>query len=96
MKKIGIIGAMELEVEALKAQLTDPVITTRAGMRFYEGTLNGAAVVVVQSGIGKVNAALCVQVLADLFSHCLYFRLLWTRPDVVLCGTEAQGRTSSR
>ena len=68
MKKIGIIGAMELEVEALKAQLTDPVITTRAGMRFYEGTLNGAAVVVVQSGIGKVNAALCVQVLADLFS----------------------------
>jgi len=68
MKKIGIIGAMELEVEALKARLAQPVITTRAGMQFYEGTLNGAAVVVVQCGVGKVNAALCVQILADLFS----------------------------
>jgi len=36
-------------------------------MDFYEGTLNGAAVVVVRSGIGKVNAALCVQILADVF-----------------------------
>jgi len=68
MKKIGIIGAMELEVEALKAKLEQPQITTRAGMRFYEGLLNGTAVVVVQCGIGKVNAALCVQILADLFA----------------------------
>ena len=67
MKKIGIIGAMELEVEALKAQMTDLCVTTRAGMDFCEGTLNGTAVVVVRCGIGKVNAALCVQILADLF-----------------------------
>lgn len=68
MKKIGIIGAMELEVETLKAQMADLSVTTRAGMDFCEGTLNGAAVVVVRCGIGKVNAALCVQILADLFA----------------------------
>lgn len=67
MNKIGIIGAMELEVEELKSQLTDTKITTKAGMEFNEGILNGAPVVIVRSGIGKVNAALCVQILADLF-----------------------------
>lgn len=68
MKKIGIIGAMELEVDALKAQLSDVTVTKKAGMEFHEGTLNGVSVVVVRCGIGKVNAALCVQILADLFS----------------------------
>lgn len=67
MSKIGIIGAMELEVEQLKSKMTASYIVTKAGMEFYEGTLNGASVVVVRSGIGKVNAALCVQILVDLF-----------------------------
>ena len=61
MAKIGIIGAMELEVDALKAAMEVKNTVTRAGMEFKEGTLNGADVVVVRSGIGKVNAALCVQ-----------------------------------
>lgn len=67
MKKIGIIGAMELEVETLKAHMTTNNITTKANMEFHEGTLNGTPVVIVRSGVGKVNAALCVQILADLF-----------------------------
>lgn len=67
MNKIGIIGAMELEVEELKSKLINKKITEKAGMEFNEGTLNGASVVVVRSGIGKVNAALCVQILADVF-----------------------------
>ena len=67
MAKIGIIGAMELEVDALKAAMEVKNTVTRAGMEFKEGTLNGADVVVVRSGIGKVNAALCVQILVDLF-----------------------------
>ena len=67
MKKIGIIGAMELEVEELKSRLDGAKVTKKAGMDFYEGTLGGAPVVVVRCGIGKVNAALCVQILADLF-----------------------------
>ena len=67
MNKIGIIGAMELEVESLKSEMSVSRIEKKAGMDFYEGTLNGTSVVVVQCGIGKVNAALCVQLLADLF-----------------------------
>ena len=65
MAKIGIIGAMELEVDALKAAMEVKNTVTRAGMEFKEGTLNGADVVVVRSGIGKVNAGICVQILAD-------------------------------
>ena len=68
MKKIGIIGAMELEVEELKSKLEQPQITQVAGMEFYEGTLNDASVVIVRSGIGKVNAALCLQILVDRFA----------------------------
>jgi len=67
MSKIGIIGAMELEVEQLKARMSGVRIVKKAGMDFHEGTLNGASVVVVRCGIGKVNAALCVQILADIF-----------------------------
>ena len=67
MSKIGIIGAMELEVEELKSHMTDRKVTSRAGMDFCQGTLNGAQVVIVRSGVGKVNASICVQILADLF-----------------------------
>lgn len=73
MIKIGIIGAMELEVEELKAHMSSPNITHRAGMDFYEGLLNGVDSVIVRCGVGKVNASLCVQILADLFqvSHII-------------------------
>lgn len=67
MKKIGIIGAMELEVEALKEQMDVKNIIEKASMKFYEGTLRSKDVVIVQCGIGKVNAGICVQILADLF-----------------------------
>ena len=68
MKKLGIIGAMTVEVETLKEQLSDLKVTERAGMEFYEGILAGCPVVVVQCGVGNVNAAMCVQALCDLFS----------------------------
>ena len=68
MSKIGIIGAMELEVAELKSKMNTSNIVKKAGMEFYEGTLNGANVVIVRSGIGKVNAALCVQILVDIFN----------------------------
>ena len=68
MTKIGIIGAMDLEVDALKAQLNLEKEITKAGMTFCEGSLNGAQVVIVKCGIGKVNAGMCVQILADLFN----------------------------
>ena len=67
MNKIGIIGAMELEVEELKSKLQDVKKTEKAGMTFFEGKLNGKDVCIVQSGIGKVNAAACTQILADVY-----------------------------
>ena len=67
MKLIGIIGAMEVEVENLKAMMTDVRIQRKASMEFNRGRLNGKEVVVVRSGIGKVNAGICTQILVDDF-----------------------------
>lgn len=64
---LGIIGAMDEEVAMIKAQLTDVQVETRAAMDFYKGKLEGKEVVVVRSGIGKVNAAMCTQILADIY-----------------------------
>lgn len=66
--KPGIIGAMEEEVAQLKEHMTNLTITTKAGMEFYDGLLLGRPATVVRSGIGKVNAGCCTQILADLFS----------------------------
>ncbi len=73
-KKVGIIGAMEIEVELLKSLLkpvagknsVDAVEFNR--LKFYEGTLDGVNVVIVKSGVGKVNAALCAQTLVMKFN----------------------------
>ena len=67
MKKIGIIGAMAQEVERLKGEMEVRRTMAKASMEFWEGTLNGTDAVVVQSGIGKVNAAICAQILCDIF-----------------------------
>lgn len=66
--KLGIIGAMSVEVETLKKQMQDLTVTNRAGMEFYQGLLEELPVVVVVCGVGKVNAALCVQILCDCFA----------------------------
>ena len=67
VKKIGIIGAMEVEVETLKKDMEVGRVVKKAGMEFHEGVLNGMPVVVVRSGICKVNAAVCTQILIDDF-----------------------------
>ncbi len=67
MKKLGIIGAMSVEVETLKSQMEDVSVTERAGMIFYEGKLEKQPAVVVVCGVGKVNAALCAQIMCDCF-----------------------------
>lgn len=64
---LGIIGAMEIEVNRIKEQMEDVSVTDKAGMSFFEGKWNGNDVVIVRSGIGKVNAAVCAQILADTF-----------------------------
>ena len=67
MKRIGIIGAMDLEVQHLKNEMQLSRIVDKAGMEFFTGTLKDVDVVIVRSGIGKVNAGLCAQILADVF-----------------------------
>ena len=64
---IGIIGAMEEEVAALKDEMMNPEVTEAASMTFYKGVLCEKEAVVVRSGIGKVNAAICAQILVDRF-----------------------------
>ena len=64
---VGIIGAMDEEVAKLKEIMTNVEVTSRASMQFYKGMMNGHEVVVVRSGIGKVNAAICTQILCDRF-----------------------------
>lgn len=65
--KIGIIGAMDVEVALLKEALSSSQVTTMAGMEFCEGEIRGVPVVVVRCGVGKVNAAACMQILAAVF-----------------------------
>ena len=65
--KIGIIGAMEVEVARLVRCMGGAKESQRAGMHFYEGQIGRTEVVVVRCGIGKVSAGLCVQILTDLF-----------------------------
>lgn len=67
MTKLGIIGAMNVEVETLKDNMRDVRQHSHAVGTFYEGTLHGLPVVVAQCGIGKVNAAMCVQILCDRY-----------------------------
>ena len=67
MKKIGIIGAMDVEVATLKESMENTCIRTIAGSEYCEGKLDGMDAVVVQCGVGKVNAALCAQILCSCF-----------------------------
>jgi len=67
MSLTGIIGAMEEEVAELKDLMSDVTIKEKAGMKFYRGVLEGKPAIVVQSGVCKVNAAICTQILIDDF-----------------------------
>ena len=65
---IGIIAALKDEVRDIKNNMTQVETSEKAGMTFYKGMLYGKLVVAVMCGVGKVNAALCTQALADLFN----------------------------
>ncbi len=57
----GIIGAMRVEVDALKEKMENAVCETVSGVEFCRGMLGGCEVVLAQCGVGKVFAALCAQ-----------------------------------
>jgi len=68
VKKIGLIGAMEEEIDILKNEMTLKEIVRKAKLDFYVGSLKGADIVIVRSGIGKVNAAMATQILISDFN----------------------------
>ncbi|WP_165052997.1 MULTISPECIES: 5'-methylthioadenosine/adenosylhomocysteine nucleosidase [unclassified Adlercreutzia] len=65
--KVGVIGAMDVEVEALRDALDDVRVTTCANRDFFEGVIGSTPAVVVQCSVGMVNAAVCAQVLIGRF-----------------------------
>ncbi|MBE5937298.1 MAG: 5'-methylthioadenosine/adenosylhomocysteine nucleosidase [Lachnospiraceae bacterium] len=65
---IGIIGAMDEEVSMLIGAMEESTTFNKADMTFYEGNIAGKELVVVRSGIGKVNAAICAQILVDKYN----------------------------
>lgn len=67
MIKIGIIAAMEHEMECLLDGLDGVEETKVAGIKYYEGKIGGKEVVVSLSGVGKVNAAMATTILINSF-----------------------------
>ncbi|OUR66045.1 5'-methylthioadenosine/S-adenosylhomocysteine nucleosidase [Marinomonas sp. 42_23_T18] len=68
MSLVAIIGAMEEEVALIKGWMTEIETQSIAGCEFYQGKLDGADVVLLQSGIGKVNAAVSTTLLLSKFA----------------------------
>lgn len=71
--KIGIIGAMVEEIELLHQHVQVTANVTKAGITYYEGTWHGKSVIYCKSGVGKVNAAVCTQIMIDLGADCVLF-----------------------
>ncbi|AQQ52939.1 5'-methylthioadenosine/S-adenosylhomocysteine nucleosidase [Planococcus lenghuensis] len=78
--RIGVIGAMEEEVELLRDSLADPVTDTIANCEFTRGTYEGQEIVLLKSGIGKVNAAMSTALLLQEY-----------KPDLVINTGSAGG-----
>ncbi len=64
---VGIIGAMDVEIETVLDSMETIEAQEHGAMRFYTGTLSGVEVVVARCHAGKVNSALCAQVMIDFF-----------------------------
>ncbi|MBW7474211.1 5'-methylthioadenosine/adenosylhomocysteine nucleosidase [Paenibacillus oenotherae] len=71
--RIGIIGAMVEEIELLHEHVEQSSTFVKAGITYVEGTLHGREVVFCKSGVGKVNAAVCTQILIDAGVDCVLF-----------------------
>jgi 5''-methylthioadenosine/S-adenosylhomocysteine nucleosidase len=65
---IGIVGAMQVEIDLIKARLSNVSLVELLGREFYLGTYNGVDVALVQSGIGKANAAATVALLIQVYA----------------------------
>lgn len=67
-KVIGIIGAMDEEIELCLERMSEVTEQIRAGLTYYQGKLLNKSIVLCKCGVGKVNAAICTQILIDDFA----------------------------
>ncbi len=65
---LGVIGAMSEEVQLLLRELSDVKESVHAGITVSRGDYKGTEIALAQSGIGKVNATICTQMLIDLYN----------------------------
>lgn len=65
---LGIIGAMDVEIDAVKAKICDKTQSVIAGITFVCGHIENVMVVAAQCSPGKVNAAICTQLMIDRFN----------------------------
>lgn len=65
---IGLICALDVEVQGIKNRMENPQVFKEAGIEYYSGMIDGIEVVCCECGIGKVNAAMSTQVMIDRFS----------------------------
>lgn len=70
---VGIIGAMAEEIERLHEHVEVNETFTKAGITYYKGQLHGKSVIYCKSGVGKVNAAVCTQLMIDGGADCVLF-----------------------
>jgi adenosylhomocysteine nucleosidase len=66
-KTIGIIGAMDEEIELCLQNMSDIKEFGRAGITYYQGRMHAKTIILCRSGVGKVNASICTQILIDDF-----------------------------
>lgn len=81
---LGIIGALDIEVNGIIEKMDDPQVKEISSLRFTSGTIEGTPCVVAKCGIGKVNAALCTQTMILLYN-----------PDKII-NTGIAGSTSTK
>ncbi|WP_353893018.1 5'-methylthioadenosine/adenosylhomocysteine nucleosidase [Proteinivorax hydrogeniformans] len=62
---LAVMGAMEEEIALFREAMDDVKKNQKAGLTFYQGKIDGKKIILVHCGIGKVNAAICTQILID-------------------------------
>ena len=67
ISKIAIIGAMDCEISSIKKEMFDLKEENYADLKIFTGTINGKFIILAQSGVGKVNAALNTQYIIDTY-----------------------------
>lgn len=73
ISKISIIGAMECEIDDIKKELSDVKEHSYADLKIYTGNIKDKFIILAQSGVGKVNAALNTQYIINTF-----------KPDIII------------